>query len=203
VYYKKRTNPGAVWGLTELVMDDTAHQDFPDIEMESTGLARVVWSGAVGAGANYQVRYKDRTFAGVWSAVTNLTADAYDHYPPTIARDLVGDVHVLWCAQHAGSPANWQLGYIKYSAGAWGAVSYLTVGVGEYWNPYAMGGYEGNVNAAVGFRVQYHANAAEDALFYGDYTDAPGPAGPTVGGGGAKGGPGSKAWVWNNYGNGD
>jgi len=167
--YKKRT--GGIWGLTEPVMVDIQGQYLPDIEIETTGLARVVWVGFVGAGANYQIRYKDRSAVGVWSAVKDVTADAYDHWPATIARDLAGDVHVLWGARYAGSPLNVQLGYIKYSAGAWGAISYLTAGVDENGNPYAMGGYEGNVNSSTGFKVQYHANAPEDALFYGDYND--------------------------------
>jgi hypothetical protein len=178
IYYRQYS--GGMWQAQELVMTDTQDQTYPDITADAAGVVDVVWCGYVVAGANIQVRSKQRSAVGVWSGVTNHTTDAFDQHPASIVQSNDGNVHIVWSGNYAGAPGGVrQCRVITNIGGVWGAITILTATVNADCNPYALGGYNGGVNPATGYRfIYWESGIVADVMFYGDATDPPPPPSP-------------------------
>jgi hypothetical protein len=207
LYYRQWD--GFSWDPEETIQDDSGlvphlHSNmFPDMVIDAAGVIDAAWCGILPAITGYQIRTKQRSAIGVWGAPTDQTSDnLYTQLPVSIVRSTDGNIHIIWGGVWAAAPFGMsQIRERTSIGGAWGAIAVLTASATGVYSPYGLWGYVGGVNPATGYRFIYLDDAPRDVLFYGDATNnpAPGPAGPTVGGGGAKGGPGCKAWYWNNY----
>ncbi|TRZ52769.1 MAG: hypothetical protein D4S01_02360 [Dehalococcoidia bacterium] len=85
----------------------------------------------------YQVFYAKSTDSGATWAATQLTSEASGHQQcPSIAVDSSDNLHVVWYGTDAVSPTYYQIRYVKYSSGAWGAISNITTEASEHqYNP--------------------------------------------------------------------
>ena len=114
-----------VWGAINLLTNTANRQENPSIAIDSGDILHLVWSG-LGWGANPAVlnlRYCQRSAAGVWGASEAVTDMGQIQNLPCIALDSSMNPHVGWNGRGwPVNPGNWQVQYRARIAGVWGAV---------------------------------------------------------------------------------
>ncbi len=127
IVYRQRVS--GTWATQELISDVNGHQDFPTLTVSSDGNVHVVWHGPKwGANpANQNIRYRERTAAGVWQAHTAITDIAAAQGWATIGLDSADDLFVFWRGTGWGAnPANTNIQQMKRESGVWQAQVNIT-----------------------------------------------------------------------------
>ena len=172
IFYAKSTNGGQTWTETALTTDTTYIQMRPSIAVDASNNLHVVWNGAhSGSPSNYQIRYIKYTAGGSWDASpTNLTSGSYSQDSPSIAVDSSNNLHVVWSGAHSGSPSNYQIRYIKYTAGgSWDASPTNLINEPSYWNVFASIAVDSSNNLHVVW-YGYYSGSAYYQIRYIKYT---------------------------------
>ncbi len=118
----------------------------PSIAIDNGGTVHVVWcDGTDGPwGTDYEIMYANYSSSGGWSNATVISDgfggiywnDGYSDWP-SIAIDIMGTIHVVWCD---GTDGSWgydeEIMYVNYSSSAgWSNVTVISDGFGGiYWN---------------------------------------------------------------------
>ena len=88
------------WSAAEQVNDVTDNsQTSPDVGLDDLGNACAVWVDGRNAGTTLEDIYSaDRPAGGAWSSSTRVNMDTGMHFsfPPALAMNGNGDVHVVW-----------------------------------------------------------------------------------------------------------
>ncbi len=100
IFYKMKDASTGTWTTTEIVSSSSLdYSHFPDIAVDSSGNAHVVWSDYHDYdGTDIDVIYKVRDLTSeTWSAVTVISSESTDvSQNPKIAVDSNDFVHVIW-----------------------------------------------------------------------------------------------------------
>jgi len=117
---------GAPTGLTDLA----TWNHMPCIALDLSGIdVRIAWYAETLFGAIWDIFFME-TIAGVWQAPVQLTAmggAGWDQYQPSISVDLSDDIHIVWHGNGWGvNVIEYNLQYLKRTAGVWGAQEALT-----------------------------------------------------------------------------
>lgn len=121
IQYRRRV--AGVWQAQEAVSDVRAEQSQPSIAIDSEDSVHVVWYGAghLPVVGDRSIVYRSRTGLG-WATEEVLAQAAKFQYSPAIAIDSDDNIHVVWTGRNWGdNPGNYNLQYIKRTAGIWGA----------------------------------------------------------------------------------
>lgn len=122
ILYIQKT--GGIWGAITLTTDANAPQRRPSIVIDSGNILHLVWEGH-GWGANpaiYNIRYRQRSATGVWSASEPVTDEANNQALACISLDSSMNPHVAWHGLGwPVNPADQQVQYRARIAGVWGA----------------------------------------------------------------------------------
>ena len=81
IYYKMSSDGGATWSASARLTYNSGFSRAPAIAVDSVGRAHVVWYDS--SSSNWELYYKRRTAAGVWSIPKRLTyTSKKSEYPP-------------------------------------------------------------------------------------------------------------------------
>jgi hypothetical protein len=126
IYCRRRV--AGTWQGGELVSDIPSGLDqySPCVAFGPEVRFHVVWYGRSLMNTYYQVFHRECDSSG-WSAIDSISGErAYQQQYPSVACDVVGRCHAVWCSQTGGS--NYQLAYVQRDTdGVWGSPTILTV----------------------------------------------------------------------------
>ena len=130
VYYA--TNAGGSWSApVNISTQSSYHQYDPQIALDSSGNAHVVWYGYDSGYNNYHIYYATNA-GGSWSAPINLSTQSdYDQYIPQIALDSSGNAYVAWYGYDSGDSYD-QVFYATNASGSWSSPTRLSTQSGYY-----------------------------------------------------------------------
>jgi hypothetical protein len=101
IYIKKSTDNGQTWGSEEKVHDESTHQDYPLILIDSQDTINVIWKNGYGAD-NVGPLYLKRKVGGSWESrelISNIVSTSF-FYAVLDAND---NVHVLYSVDSYGT----------------------------------------------------------------------------------------------------
>lgn len=123
VFCRRRVS--GAWQDVELVSDLPSGQSqySPCVAFDPENAVHVVWHGQSGA---YQQVFHRECNAGTWSGIDNVGGQqSYQQEFPSVACDVQGRCHVVWCSQAGGT--NMQLAYAQRDTdGVWSSPTTLT-----------------------------------------------------------------------------
>ncbi len=124
IYYT--TNASGTWSAPVLLSTQSDYnQQYPQIALDASGKAHVVWYG-YDSGENYEHIYYTTNASGTWSAPVLLSTQSdYSQYDPQIALDAGGKAHVVWYGEDSGDYA-YQIYYTTNASGTWSAPDHLS-----------------------------------------------------------------------------
>ncbi|NPV59943.1 MAG: hypothetical protein HPY75_09795 [Actinobacteria bacterium] len=103
---------------TDISTQSQYDQYEPQIALDASGAAHVVWDGYDPDGYSKQIYYATNA-GGSWSSPARLsTQSQYDQYYPQIALDASGAAHVVWEGYDA-TEGIWQIWYATNAGGSW------------------------------------------------------------------------------------
>ena len=117
-----------VWGGATLLDDSISAGSNPQIAMDNNGNAIVVWVQVDDSGAALNIIQARSYSAGAWGEVTQLFSFGGYDIRPHVVMDNSGNVMVVWGAKAMSGP--WGIAARRYSAGAWGEVTWLDAAQG-------------------------------------------------------------------------
>jgi len=115
---------GATWTPEDITPALAAQQTHPSLAIDSANNLHVVWDGR-GWGVNvgtFGIQYRQRSAAGVWSAVELIADNVRNQYYPSIAIDSLDRPHVAFQGQgYMPLVLQWSLVYHTRVGGVWSA----------------------------------------------------------------------------------
>ena len=135
IYYKKSTNGGATWTVTQRLTWSTGLSGSPTIVIDSTDNVHLVWHDDSPGWPNLEIYYKKSTDEGAtWTTTQRLTWSLGSSLDPTTGIDSSGNIHVLWSDS---TPGNYEIYHKKSTNGGsnWIATQRLTWNSGQSSSP--------------------------------------------------------------------
>jgi hypothetical protein len=129
IYYKRSTDGGASWSLSQRLTWTSEHSLDPDIAVDSLGGVHVVWHDYTPG--NAEVYYKGSTDGGAsWLPSQRLTWTPATSELPAVAVDAVDRIHLIW---DDFAPGNSELYYKRSLTGgsSWTPTQRLTWNSGQ------------------------------------------------------------------------
>jgi hypothetical protein len=134
IQYSNSADGGSTWGNYSVVAKSTTTCNFyyPSIAVDSKDKVHITWYGYNYATNrySYNIRYINRTAAGVWSPITLVTNDMANryHYYPSIAIDSKDNVHITWYGRTAATGTRYNIQYrmMDHATGTWGSIKLIT-----------------------------------------------------------------------------
>jgi BNR repeat-like domain len=133
IFCRKSTDGGATWMASSRLTWNSGDSRKPVIVAASSAKLAVVWGD--NTPGNPEIFAKISTDGGaIWAAVKRLTWNSGFSEDPSMAADLLGNLHLVWKDSRAG---NDEIYYLKSTDGgsSWAAAKRLTWTPGYSWNP--------------------------------------------------------------------
>jgi uncharacterized repeat protein (TIGR01451 family) len=93
IYYSRRTNDGT-WSIPLNISNTTGQSEEAQLAVDESDGVHVVWHDDTPG--NRDIYYAYRADSGTWSAPRNVSSNPTESYPPRLAIDGNGVVHVVW-----------------------------------------------------------------------------------------------------------
>jgi hypothetical protein len=129
LFYKKSTDGGMTWTLSQSLTWNAGYSHMPAIAIDSNNTVHIVWSD--NTPGNDEIYYMRRAvWDKTWSAPQRLSFTSGSSSRPTIAIDSFNAIHVVWMDY---TPGNYAVYYKKSTngGGTWSADYRLTFSSGD------------------------------------------------------------------------
>ncbi len=83
-----------IWTPPDTLSEDGQDAYSPNVAVDSSGIATVVWSQS--DGTNSRIRASTKPFEGIWTPPDTLSEDGQNAYGPYVAVDSSGNATVVW-----------------------------------------------------------------------------------------------------------
>jgi len=103
---------GAGWGTAELIETHPGNATNPQIAVDASGAATVVWEQSAETGAPYAV-WMNRYVAGAAWGIARPIGSGQGHAYPRVAADGAGNVLTMWVqSEGSGAATLWSNRYV-------------------------------------------------------------------------------------------
>jgi len=180
ILYNYKTDSGS-WNDPETIESGGLNEMSrcsPSLYVEDDGTVHVAWADTLdhaGSGNDYDILYKNRTNAGIWSntEVVSTESTSNSEYP-WIVVDNIGTVHVVWedDSDYAGAGDDEDIFYkYKTAGGSWSNTEVVsTESTGTSWYPSLEVDNSGTLHVVWQDNTDYDGSGSDVDIIYKNKT---------------------------------
>jgi hypothetical protein len=122
--YANSVDGGKTWG-NFYNFSSSGYIYWPAIAVDGNDDVHITWSGY--SSYPYKIWYINRDSTGTWGKIKQISESLYSYYPPTIAADSKGNVHIVWSG-YTSTYTYFNVRHRMYTAStsSWSTITNLT-----------------------------------------------------------------------------
>jgi ribosomal protein L31/fibronectin type 3 domain-containing protein len=184
IFYKHWDASTSIWTTTEVIStESTSHSYHPSLAIDIAGNVHIAWEDWTdynGAGTDYDIFYKLwNSSTSTWTPIEVVSTESTeDSKYPSLAIDVVGDVHIAWYdyTNYTGAGTERDIFYKRWDAStsSWTITEVVsTESTGKSFNPSLAVDTLGNLHIAWDDWTDYVGAGSDRDIFYKILTGSP------------------------------